>query len=93
MNPVLILALYLAAINLLTARVTAHDKKAARRGERRIPESHLLFLAAMGGALGEWIAMYAVRHKTKKLKFTLGVPLILAAQIALLILLFVGGVL
>ena len=40
-------------------------------------------VAAMGGSIGSLIGMYTVRHKTKHLKFTIGIPLILAVQVVL----------
>ena len=41
----------------------------------------LLGIAAVGGSIGVWAAMYTVRHKTKHMKFVIGVPVILAIQI------------
>lgn len=93
MTSYIILAVWFALFNVLAAFATVSDKNAARRGQRRIPESHLLFLAFLGGALGEWIAMYAVRHKTRKFRFAVGIPLMLLLQIAMLALLVIGGVL
>ena len=93
MSPYLILAVWFLLINALAAFATVRDKSAARRGQRRIPEYHLLFLAFLGGALGEWIAMYAAHHKTRKFRFAIGVPLMLLIQIAVLALLMIGGVL
>jgi uncharacterized membrane protein YsdA (DUF1294 family) len=37
--------------------------------------------AIFGGSIGCLLGMAAWRHKTKHLKFTLGIPLILAVQI------------
>ena len=59
------------------------DKLKARKNLWRIPESTLLTAAALGGCIGCLIGMYTVRHKTKHLKFTLGIPAILIAKIAL----------
>lgn len=39
-----------------------------------------MLCAAFGGSVGCLLGMYTVRHKTRHLKFTLGIPLILAAQ-------------
>lgn len=61
------------------------DKLKARRGAWRIPESTLMGVAAIGGSVGALIGMYRFRHKTRHVKFTLGIPLILIAQIALAI--------
>ena len=59
------------------------DKQNARRGRWRIPERTLLLLAALGGSVGSLLGMYLFHHKTKHLKFTLGVPLILILQLLL----------
>ena len=77
----------LLIINMFSFAVTAWDKSAARRDRRRVPERTLMWLAALFGAAGTLLAMYTVRHKTRKPKFKFGVPCLLLAQIALLILL------
>jgi uncharacterized membrane protein YsdA (DUF1294 family) len=41
----------------------------------------LLFVAAIGGSVGALLAMQIFRHKTKHLKFSIGVPTILGIQI------------
>ena len=56
------------------------DKHKARKKKWRIPERTLLLTAALGGSLGVLLGMYALRHKTLHRKFTIGVPVILAAQ-------------
>jgi uncharacterized membrane protein YsdA (DUF1294 family) len=38
-------------------------------------------LAALGGSIGCLLGMSFWRHKTKHLKFTCGIPLILAVQL------------
>lgn len=55
----------------------SEDKRRARLGRDRVPERTLFLLAAVGGALGAWIAMYRKRHKTRHLSFKLGIPLLL----------------
>ncbi|MBQ3095586.1 MAG: DUF1294 domain-containing protein [Clostridia bacterium] len=70
-------------LNLVTYIVYAADKRRARKHRRRVPEKTLLLLAAFGGSVGALIAMYTLRHKTLHKKFTLGVPAILIAWIAL----------
>lgn len=57
------------------------DKYKAKKGLWRIPEATLMTIAALGGSVGSLIGMYTVRHKTKHLKFTVGIPLILAVQL------------
>ena len=74
--------LYLLIINAIGVLLMLGDKRMAQKKLWRIPESTLLTVAAMGGSIGSLIGMYAFRHKTKHLKFTLGVPAILALQVA-----------
>lgn len=57
------------------------DKYKAKKNLWRIPEATLIGVAAVGGSVGSLIGMYTVRHKTKHLKFALGIPLILAVQV------------
>lgn len=73
----------LLLINLITFVVYGYDKFCARRGAWRVPEIRLLGLAALGGSAGALLAMFLFRHKTKHLKFTIGVPVILGLQIFL----------
>jgi uncharacterized membrane protein YsdA (DUF1294 family) len=47
----------------------ALDKSAARRGERRTPESRLLVLGLLGGWPGAVLAQQWLRHKTVKQPF------------------------
>ena len=56
------------------------DKSRAIHKEWRIPEKTLLFIAIIGGSIGMYGGMYAFRHKTKHLKFTIGIPFIFILQ-------------
>lgn len=80
-----LILLYLLIINAIGFLLMLVDKLKARKNLWRIPESTLLTAAALGGSIGALIGMCTVRHKTKHLKFTLGIPAILIAQIALAI--------
>ena len=82
------LGVYLLLVNLLAFAAMLRDKRAAKRGRRRTPEATLMWIAAAGGAPGTLLAMYTVRHKTRKVKFAVGVPLLLLTHIALAILLW-----
>ena len=80
-----ILLIYLAVINIVTFFIYGIDKWKAKRAKWRIPESTLLGMAALGGSIGAWLGMNTWHHKTLHKKFKYGIPLILFAQIALLI--------
>ena len=75
--------LYLIAINVVTFLVYGLDKWKAMRDAWRISETTLLLLAAAGGSVGALLGMQIFRHKTKHVKFTVGVPAILLVQVAL----------
>lgn len=80
-----LILLYLLIINAAGFLLMLVDKLKAKKNLWRIPEATLMTVAALGGSIGSLIGMYTVRHKTKHLKFTLGIPLILAAQVFLVI--------
>lgn len=75
--------LYLLIINAVGFLLMLIDKRKARHHRWRIPEATLMGVAALGGSIGSLLGMYTVRHKTKHPKFTLGIPVILIAQISL----------
>lgn len=77
--------IYLIIINIITFLAMFIDKRRAKRGEWRIKEGTLLGLAILGGSIGGIAGMYVFRHKTKKLRFTIGFPTILITEIALVI--------
>ena len=77
--------LYLIIINAAGFLLMLADKRKARRGALRIPEATLIWSAILGGSAGVLIGMHLLRHKTRHMKFVLGVPLILFAQLALII--------
>ena len=72
--------IYFAVISLISIIVTVYDKKAAISGKRRIRESTLLLLSALGGSLAMYITMKKIRHKTKHKKFMIGIPVIMILQ-------------
>ncbi len=75
---------YLSGINVLSVIAFGADKRAAVKQKRRIRVQTLLLLAFLGGAPGALLGMYLFRHKTQKAYFSIGVPLILAAELAVL---------
>jgi len=77
-----LILLYLLIVNAIAFLLMLADKRKSQKKLWRIPESTLLLSAAIGGSVGALAGMYTFRHKTKHLKFTLGVPAILILQIA-----------
>ncbi|MBE6923020.1 MAG: DUF1294 domain-containing protein [Ruminococcaceae bacterium] len=75
------LIIYLLIINALGFLLMLIDKWKARHHRWRIPEATLMGVAALGGSVGSLVGMYTVRHKTKHIKFTVGIPVILVVQI------------
>ncbi len=80
-----IITTYIIIINVITYIVYAYDKHQAREHKWRVRESTLLLLPLFMGSIGALTAMYTLRHKTKHIKFTLGVPLLLIVNILTLI--------
>ena len=78
-----LLSIYLLIINAIAFCLMLIDKYKARKNLWRIPEATLISTALLGGGIGALIGMYTVRHKTRHAKFSIGIPLILLAQIAL----------
>ena len=78
-----LLSIYLLIINAIAFCLMLIDKYKARKNHWRLPEATLISTALLGGSIGALIGMYTVRHKTRHAKFTIGIPLILLAQIAL----------
>lgn len=78
-----ILIWYLAAVNLITFTAFGIDKWKAVHKQWRIPEKTLLGLSFIGGAAGGLVAMHLFRHKTRKRKFAVGVPLMLVLHLAM----------
>lgn len=62
------------------------DKRCAVRGHRRISEKTLLLLSFLCGGIGGILGAIFFRHKTRKLKFKLLLPLSLIVNVILLVL-------
>lgn len=80
------IAFYIVVINLLASLMAAVDKKKAVHNRHRISENSLMTVAILGGALGEYFTMRKIHHKTLHKKFMIGLPLIIAAQIVIAVL-------
>ena len=82
------IVIYLLSVNLITFLVYGLDKWKAKRDKWRVPEKTLILLAVIGGTIGALLGMQVLRHKTKHIKFTVGIPVILVAQLVLVWFLF-----
>ena len=80
MNPLIFLYVYLVIVNIVSIIITVYDKHCAVKNKWRVKESTLLLFSALGGSVSMYIIMQLIRHKTKKLKFMLGIPLIIVLQ-------------
>lgn len=76
----IILLAYLLLINIITYFTYAADKTKARQNKWRIPERTLILLALLGGSPAALLAMKHYHHKTRHLKFKLGIPIILISN-------------
>lgn len=90
MNGFNVILIYLEVVNLLAFAAMGVDKFKARAGHWRIPEATLLGLAVAGGSIGALAGMYLFRHKTRKHKFSFGIPAILVLQVVFFVMLFVS---
>ncbi len=84
----LILIGYIIIINLIGFFLMGIDKRRAIRRGWRIPEKTLLIVALLFGSVGSLIGMYLFHHKTRHLKFAIGIPAILVAQLLFISFLF-----
>lgn len=74
----------LVLVNLVTFAAFGIDKWKAVRNRPRIRIVILLGLSFFGGAAGGLAGMYLFHHKTRRDYFAVGLPLMLAAQAAVL---------
>ena len=78
------IVIYLCFISFVSIVVCCYDKIAAKHNPKhRTRESTLLWLSVLGGSLAMYCTMQLIRHKTKHVKFMLGIPLIIIVQIAI----------
>lgn len=72
---------YFVFISVASVILTVYDKYAAIKGKRRTPENTLMLFSALGGSVIMLAAMLIIRHKTKHIKFMLGIPIIILFQL------------
>ena len=73
--------IYLIIINIIGFLIMYIDKQKAKKGKWRIPEKTIFIITVLGGGIGTISGMYAFRHKTQKLHFTIGLPTITILEI------------
>ena len=78
-----LLIIYLVLVNAAAFFLMLADKLKAQKGAWRIPERTLIGIAVIGGSIGAIAGMNLFRHKTRHLKFSIGLPVILAVQVVL----------
>ncbi len=84
----IILAVYIAGINLVAFFMYGIDKYKAKHELYRISEKALLRVAILGGSVGALLGMIVFHHKTKHAKFEILLPLLFVLQIALVVALY-----
>ena len=89
-DPILLLLIACVAANLAVLVLYAADKRRARLRLRRISERTLL-LSTLAGPFGALAGMVVFHHKTRKLRFVVAVPLVMALHAAVIIALFGAG--
>lgn len=77
--------IYLTTINIISFSIMGIDKILAIKNKRRISENTLLFHTLIGGSIGTTLGMIIFRHKIRKPKFLIIVPITLIITIYLLI--------
>lgn len=79
------IVIYFITINLIGFFIMWLDKRKAKKGAWRIPEKTLFIITALGGGIGTIAGMYTFRHKTQKIQFVIGFPLITILEVITII--------
>lgn len=88
MKTIIIISGVWFVLNLISFILFFIDKRKAEKKLWRIPESTLI-LSSVFGIIGGLCGMYVIRHKTKKTKFYITLPLILILEIIVTVMLCV----
>ena len=75
---------YFIIINILSGIIFAKDKRAAKKGQHRIPERTLHLMEFFGGVFANVLLIYVLHHKNKKLSYNLWTWLVLIVWIILI---------
>ena len=76
---------YLIVVNVIAFFLYGADKHKAKKGAWRISEKMLLLIAVIGGSIGAILGMHIFHHKTRHWYFRYGLPVILIAQVVLVV--------
>ena len=79
------IVIYFIVINLFGFFIMWLDKRKAKKGAWRISEKTLFIITALGGGIGTIAGMYVFHHKTQKIQFVIGFPLITILEIIAII--------
>lgn len=86
-------ATYVLIMSVWAFALTVYDKRAAKkRPEHRVRETTLFAVSALGGSIAMLLTMLAVRHKTLHKRFMIGIPVIIAVQVAAVVALVFFGI-
>ena len=81
--------IFFLVVNLAAFFIMLWDKARSRKhGKERISEGLLFFMATIFGSVGVYLGMFALRHKTRKWYFLIGIPLLMVENLALLYLVY-----
>ena len=76
-----VLLIYLAVISLISVILTVSDKRRAIKHCYRISEFTLMLFSALGGSVAMLLTMLLIHHKTRHVKFMVGIPVIIILQL------------
>ena len=76
-----VLLIYLAVISLISVILTVSDKRRAIKHRYRISEFTLMLFSALGGSVAMLLTMLLIHHKTRDVKFMVGIPVIIILQL------------
>ncbi|MBQ7133768.1 MAG: DUF1294 domain-containing protein [Ruminococcus sp.] len=82
--------IYFIIVSILAVLITIFDKISAKLNKWRTPEKVLLTISALGGSVAMLLTMFLIRHKTRKPKFMIGIPVTIALQTFLIVFVMVA---
>lgn len=86
MIKLVIAALILA--NLFGFIMVAVDKRRAIKNKWRVPEKNFFIISFFGGFPGVYLGLFVFKHKTRHIKFMVGLPLIFVVQLIIIFLIY-----